>query len=200
MSKLKKIVEPQGPAPNDHPELEVLAAFTEAQLDPHHRQEVVAHLSSCKECYELVQQSLADLEKERQEVRQRLQGGGGRKVFGLAASFIFCLLLASGVWLSGVFMPQQAQVVQMEIDEELRSMLLEDEALVWRGEKAERLVAMLGQRGIKGLTAATVRLDSLYDPYLSKSLSQKKEIVIIKVEEGVIYLQLKSRQDENNRE
>ena len=195
MKKLKKILEPRGPVDGDHPDPPELAAFLDGRLSGAAREEVVRHLSLCRECYEVVQESLGDLETERAAVR-RVVMPGRRRWLAMAASVVLCLLVASGLYYyGGIFAPQQAALTaSVELDNELTEMLLEDESLEWTGEKARRFVDLLTERGVEVAAAKRVELVAAYDPYRPKDLKAKKEKLSIRVADDVIHVEIKGQE------
>ncbi len=192
MSKIKKILTSQAYPQTQHPVVEVLAQFIDGELPLEENQKVVEHLAACPDCYDIVQQSLGDLEAEKEAVKERLQPKSRSKVYALAASLVFCLMVASGLWYKVGLQPDQVGVLtaSVEVDSELRDMLLEDEELVWSGVKAERFMQLLEQRGVELGASDTVILAGLYDPYAAKGLTKEKEILVIRVEDGVVHIEI----------
>jgi len=193
MSKIKKILQPQKQSAGPHPDTDILASFLDGKLDSDARRDVVEHLVACPDCYEIAQQSLGDLDAEKANVKKKLTAGKRTRRFAIAASLIFCLVVGSGLWLKVGFKPEKAGVMtaSVEVDRQLRDFLLEDEDLVWTGEKADRFRQLLEQRGVELARSDTVMLASLYDPYQAKGLKKVKELLVIHVEDGVVHIKIK---------
>ena len=191
MSKLKKILEPQGRPADNHPSLEELAVFVDIRLENKRRNVIIEHLATCADCYDIVQQTLLDLEADKKQTVLKLQGEkpqSRNRYYALAASLVFLLVVASGLWFKAGFNPGQPLMytASVELDTPLQDILLENDELVWSGDKARRFLRLLQQRGVELAGAETVMVATLYDPYRSKGLVKVKEILLITVEDGVV--------------
>lgn len=193
MKKLKKILEPKGSS-KAHPSEDMLARFIDGKLGIKDRSEVIEHLAVCSVCYEVVQHSLGDIDEERRRTRRVLfRVSPNRRIFALAASLVFFLLVSSGLWYKIGYLDQKRIdiVAEIAIDDEMRELFLEDQSLVWQGEKAERFAELLVKRGVKAATDVDmVRLAGIYDPYRAKSLTKNMETVKITIENGMAFVEI----------
>jgi hypothetical protein len=113
-----------------------------------------------------------------------------KSVYALAASILLIFII--GGHLVSKYRTQQSQVISaiLNLDQELKDILLEDSALQWNSvERIDRLVAALQQKGLPIETVNRVVLSKPY--YQTKSLFGPKETLHIRIEDNVAYLEVK---------
>ena len=113
-----------------------------------------------------------------------------RTAYALAASIILVLLIGGPLVFK--YWTQRSQVIlaTLDLDQELKDILLEDDALQWgKGDRINRLVAVLQQKGLRVKELKRVVLSKPY--YQKKSLFGPKEILHIRIEDKVAYMEVK---------
>jgi hypothetical protein len=175
----------EGASEEGHVPVEDLARLADGRVDGQEREGLIRHVNRCARCYEVLSSTLAELSI----AQRRSRWFERRRVFALAASFILVVLL--GGRLLYRYYERGPQVIRASIllDQGLRDLLLEDESLTWtKGERVDRLSALLQDRGVKVKGLQRVELSA---PYLqSKAFFGPKETLRIRVEEGVAYLEV----------
>ncbi len=169
----------------DHIPLEDLAQLIDGEIDQKEREGYINHLNTCKECYELLTETLKGMPEEDFKVKKQ-SIWSGRTIYAIAASIILVFIIGGNFFLKLNRQPQ-FMVASITLDQSLKDILLENDALVWeKEERIERLTAMLQSKGVKIGELNRVVLDSPY--FQSKDPFGKSEILKIKVEKGVAYL------------
>jgi hypothetical protein len=80
----------------------------------------------------------------------------------------------------------------LDLDRQLKDILLENDALRWeKSARLDRLAAVLHKKGLQFKELKTVILAKPY--YQKKSLFGPKEVLHIRIENGVAYLDVKEK-------
>lgn len=173
-----------------HADIEDLARLVEGTLDSAERKRLLRHLNRCGKCYEVLQETLKDVSIDTSEKPVSLPWWKMKSVYALAASIILIFII--GGHLVSKYRTQQSQVISaiLNLDQELKDILLEDSALQWNSvERIDRLVAALQQKGLQIETVNRVVLSKPY--YQTKSLFGPEETLHIRIEDNVAYLEVK---------
>ena len=146
---------PPGP---DHISDEDLARLADGAVDPGERRGMIRHLNGCPDCYAVLSGTLRDRAGDRSGLTRR-------RWLALAASVMLTVGLGAGVyrWIFG--RPGGPTVAVVPLDGELRSLLMSAEAAVWAGERADRLAALLRERGVSVRVLSKVVMTR---PYVAK--------------------------------
>ena len=110
--------------------------------------------------------------------------------YALAASIIMVFVV--GGQLGYRYWIQHPRILSatLDLDQELKDILMQDDALQWtKGSRLNRLAAALHK---KGLQFADLNLVVLTKPYYQKkSLFGPREVLHVRIENGVAYLEVK---------
>ena len=177
---------------DDHIEIEDIARLADGTVGRAERVRFTRHLNRCQRCYEILQETLKDL-----SLATSVQTGSDpmwkRKTFyALAASIILVFIV--GGQLVFKYWIEHPQVVSaaLDLDQELKDILMEDDALQWgKGSRLNRLVAALHKKGLRFKDLNLVVLAKPY--YQKKSLFGPKEVLHIRIEGKVAYLEVKEK-------
>jgi hypothetical protein len=177
---------------DDHIEIEDIARLADGTVGLAESARFTRHLNRCQRCYEILQETLKDLSLET-PVQMVSDPMWKRKTFyALAASIILVFIV--GGQLVFKYWIEHPQVVSaaLDLDQELKDILMEDDALQWgKGSRFNRLVAVLHK---KGLQFKDINLVVLAKPYYQKkSMFGPKEVLHIRIEGEVAYLEVKEK-------
>ena len=185
----KSLAPPVAPESENHPTIEDIARLAEGTVGRTERETFFRHLNRCQRCYEILQQTIKDAP---------LPGAAHtahpwwktKAAVALAASiliiFIFGGQLAYKYWSQG----PAVLSATLELNQELKEILLIDDALLFgKGARLNRLVAVLQQNGLQIKDLSLVVLSKPY--YQKKSLFGPKEVLHIRIENDVAYLEVR---------
>ena len=188
---LNKTLKPTDPAEsNNHIDLEDLARLIEGTLDGAERKLILRHLNLCGKCYEILQETLKDVPAETNAKPDPIVWWKRKSVYAVAASIIMIFII--GGQLIDKYRTQQSRVIsaKLTLDQELKEILLENNDLQWKNAaRIERLISALSKRGFQVKQFDRVVLSRPY--YQTKSLFGPKEILHIRIEDNVAYLEVK---------
>ena len=176
-----------------HIPLEDLALFTQGQVQQKKRETYIRHLNQCPVCYETLQETLADISEEEVSLPEApLRTSSRGPMYALAASLLLAVLIGGGIFFSHHGSPPQVLTASLVLDAELRAVLTEDESLVWEGERVQRLAVLLQEKGVgkRGIRKVEMASPYLASKDLSKMLLGKQEVLKIRIEKGVAYLEV----------
>jgi hypothetical protein len=112
--------------------------------------------------------------------------------YALAVSFLLVLLIGGPLAIKQWTKRSPVITASLDLDQELKDILLEDDTLKWeKKERLNRLLAALKQRGIVVKDLDMALLSKPY--YQTKSLFGPKEILHIRIENKVAYLEVKEK-------
>jgi hypothetical protein len=192
MSKwLNQIVKPTvAPEPTDHIAVEDLARLADGTVGKAERQHFMRHINRCQRCFEILEGTLADLATDTSEQPTSSSWWKARTAYALAASIILAFLIGGQFVFKYWSQHPQVILATLNLDQELKDILLEDDALQWgKGNRMNRLMAALDQKGLQVKELNLVVLSKPY--YQKKSLFGPKEVLQIRIENKVAYLQVK---------
>jgi len=182
---------------DEHLSVESLARLADGCVSPEERASYARHLNRCERCYEIFKETLIDLSPSSAETSKTIRPmrWSRRSLYSMAASILLVLLLGGGFYYRSEFPSPRVMTASLALDADLRSALSEDHSLVWEGEKADRLAALLQERGVQVSKLEKVVLASAYEPYVTKSLFRPKETLRVRIEKGVAYLEVTQDKD-----
>ena len=197
MSKwIKKSLEPiDSPdfESEDHIEIEDLARLAEGSVSRAESERYTQHLNRCQRCYEILQETLDDLSLDAPLQTAFVPWWKRKTFYALAASVILVFLVGSQLVFRYWFQHPQVISAAVELDQGLKDILMEDERLRWeKGPRLDRFVAALHKKGHEFEDLNVVVLAKPY--YQKKSLFGPKEILHIRVENKVAYLEVKPQE------
>jgi hypothetical protein len=188
---INKSISPSAePDSEDHIALEDLARLAEGAVDKAERQRFNHHLNRCQRCYEILQQTLKDMFAEESVQIVTSSWWKTRTAYALAASIILVLLIGGPLVFN--YWNQRPQIIwaSLHLDQQLKDILLEDDTLRWeKGKRVNRLLAALQQKGLQVKELNLVVLSKPY--YQKKSLFGPAEILQIRIENKVAYIEVK---------
>ena len=175
---------------DDHIEMEDLARLAEGNVSGPENERFTRHLNRCPRCFDILQETLKDvsLEAPAQTVSEPMWK---RKTFyALAASIVLVFLVGGQLIFKNWIQHPQVYSAAVDLDQNLKDILMEDDALRWeKGPRLERFVAALQKQGHEFKDLNLVVLAKPY--YQKKSLFGPREVLHIRVEDGVAYLEVK---------
>ena len=181
------------PESEDHIIIEDLARLAEGAVDGAERQHLIGHLNRCRRCYQILQETLKDVSAE-----TTLQPGSApwwktKMFYALAISIVLVLLIGSPFAIRHWIQRPSVILASLELDQGLKDILLEDAALKWeKKERVNRLLTALQQRGLAVKDLNLVLLSKPY--YQKKSLFGPKELLHIRIDDKVAYLEVKEKE------
>ncbi len=185
---------------DDHIEIEDLARLAEGNVSHAENERLTRHLNRCPRCYEILQETVSDLSRESSaqpasaptRVSAPVSLWKRKTFYALAASVILVFLVGSQLIVKYVFQHPQIISAAVDLDQELKDILMEDESLRWeKGPRLDRFVAALQK---KGHVFKDLNLVVLARPYYQKkSLFGPKEALHIRVEGKVAFLEVKQK-------
>jgi hypothetical protein len=178
------------PESEDHILIEDLARLAEGAVDATERQHLIAHLNRCHRCYQILQETLEDLSAETTLQPGSVPRWRTRRFYALAVSIVLVLLIGGPLAVKHWILRPPVILASLDLDQGLKDILLEDDALKW--EKKERLNRLLAALQKRGLAVKDLNLVLLSKPYYQKkSLFGPKEVLHIRIENEVAYLEVK---------
>ena len=188
---VQKSIEPMvGPQSHGHIEVEDLARLLDGDIDPSEKQRQIHHLNRCPRCYEIFQATLKDTETDI-SVRPTYSSWWKSKItYAIAASIILVFLIGGQLVLKYGDPRPQVILATLKMDQELKDILLETDELRWqKADRINRLVKLFRQKGIQVKELDLVVLPKPY--FQKKSLFGPQEILHIRIENNVAYLEVK---------
>jgi hypothetical protein len=178
------------PESEDHILIEDLARLAEGTVDAAERRQLIGHLNRCQRCYQILQETLKDVSAETTLQPGSVPWWRTRIFYALAASILLVLLIGGPLAIKDWIQRPPVILAALDLDQGLKDILLEDDALKWeKKERVSRLLAALQQRG---LTVKELNLVLLSKPYYQKkSLFGPKEVLHIRIDNKVAYLEVK---------
>ena len=191
---LNKTLKPADSAESgNHADLEDLARLVDGTLDNAERKRLLLHLNHCGKCYEILQETLKEVSIETSGKQTPTAWWKRKSLYALAASILIIFII--GGQLVNKFRTQPSPVIsaKLTLDQELKDILLENNALQWKSvERMQRLISVLHKKGLQIKQFDLVVLSKPY--YQTKSLFGPEEILHIRIENNVAYLEVKEIQ------
>jgi hypothetical protein len=176
----------------DHILIEDLARLAEGTVDAAERQNLIGHLNRCQRCYQTLQETLKDVSAETTLQPGSVPWWRTRMFYALAASILLVLLIGGPLAIKDWIQRPPVILAALDLDQGLKDILLEDDALKWeKKERVNRLLAALQQRGLAVNALNLVLLAKPY--YQKKSLFGPEEILHIRIDDEVAYLEVKEK-------
>jgi hypothetical protein len=181
---------------DDHIEIEDLARLAEGNVGQAENERFTRHVNRCPRCYEILQETLSDLSRESSaqpaSAPVSLSLWKRKTFYALAASVILVFLVGGQLIFKYVFQHPRMISAAVDLDQDLKDILMEDESLRWeKGPRLDRLVAAFQK---KGHVFKDLNLVVLARPYYQKkNLFGPKEVLHIRVKDGVAYLEVKPK-------
>jgi len=187
---LNKTLKPADSAESgNHADLEDLARLVDGTLDNAERKRLLLHLNHCGKCYEILQETLKEVSIETSGKQTPTAWWKRKSLYALAASILIIFII--GGQLVNKFRTQPSPVIsaKLTLDQELKDILLENNALQWKSvERMQRLISALHKKGLQIKQFDLVVLSKPY--YQTKSLFGPEEILHIRIENNVAYLEV----------
>jgi hypothetical protein len=178
------------PESEDHILIEDLARLAEGAVDAAERQHLIGHLNRCQRCYQILQETLKDVSAETSMPPRSVPWWRTGRFYALAVSIVLVLLIGGPLAIKHWTQRPPVILASLDLDQTLKDILLEDDALKWeKKERVNRLLTALQQRGLEVKDLNLVLLSKPY--YQKKSLFGPKEVLHIRIENKVAYLEVK---------
>jgi hypothetical protein len=188
---LNEILKPIDAAESTHhADLEDLARLVEGRLAGIERKRILRHLNRCGKCYEILQETQRDVPAATKAKPDPLVWWKWKSLYAVAASII--LIFFIGGQLIDKYRTQPPLVIsaKLTLDPELKDILLENNDLHWKNAaRVKRLVSAFNKKGLQLKQFNRVVLSKPY--YQTKSLFGPTEILHIRIEGKVAYLEVK---------
>jgi len=180
------------PESEDHILIEDLARLAEGAVDATERQHLIGHLNRCHRCYQILQETLADVSAEISMQTESVPWWKTRMFYALTVSILLVLLIGGPLAIKHWTQRPAVIMASLDLDQGLKDILLEDDTLKWgKKERLNRLLAALKQRGLAVKKLDLVLLSKPY--YQKKSLFGPKEVLHIRIDDKVAYLEVKEK-------
>jgi hypothetical protein len=191
---MNKIINPSAvPESEDHILIEDLARLAEGAVDAAERRHLIGHLNRCQICYQILQETLVDVSADASMQPVSVPWWKTRMFYALAVSILLVLLIGGPLAIKHWIQGPPVIVASLDLDQTLKDILLEDDTLKWeKKERLNRLLAALQQRGLAVKDLNLVLLSKPY--YQKKSLFGPKEVLHIRIENKVAYLEVKEKE------
>ena len=178
------------PESEDHIHIEDLARFAEGAVDAAERQHLIGHLNRCQRCYQILQATLRDVSAGTTLQPGTVPWWRTGMFYALAVSILLVLLIGGPFAIKHWIQRPPVILASLDLDQGLRDILQEDDTLKWeKKERVNRLLAALQQRGLEVNDLNLVLLSKPY--YQKKSLFGPKEVLHIRIDNKVAYLEVK---------
>jgi len=177
------------PNSENHVEIEEIARLADGTVDEDERERLFHHINRCQRCYEILNHTLKDATLATSVKPAAGSWWRTKSAYALAAS-IFLIFIISGHFAYKYWNRAPGVIsTTLELDQKLKDILLEDDALRFgKGERLNRLLAVLQQ---SGLSVKDLNLVVFAKPYYQKkSLFGPREVLHIRIENGVAYLEV----------
>ena len=189
-----KSLEPAVPAESaNHVAAEDIARLAEGSVKSAEREDLLYHINRCQRCYQILNHTLADAHMVPLEPQAAGPWWKSKIAYALAASIILVFII------SGQFAYKYWNRVPgvisatLELDQDLKDILMEDDALQFgKGARLNRLLAVLQKAGLPVKNLNQVVLATPY--YQKKSLFGPREVLHIRVENEVAYLEVREKE------
>ena len=167
-----------------------LASLVEGQLHGDERENLLRHLNRCGPCYEILQATMKDVQDEPSAEPAPLPWWKAKSVYALAASVIFLILVVGPLVYQFQTRHSLTATADLILDQELKDILLENDRLQWHSDtRIKRLISVLDRKGYALKAFNSVVLAKPY--YQTKSILGPKEVLHIRIDDGVAYLEVK---------
>jgi hypothetical protein len=177
---------------DNHLSVEDIAQLAEGRVDQAEREQFLHHLNRCPRCYEILQETLIDIAAAGTLPKVSGSRWKTKTFYALAASILLVLIIGGRLLLEHRNQHPRIITATLDMDQELRDILLEGDTLRWeKGPRLSRLVAALHKKGLQFNDLKAAILAQPY--YQKKSLFGPKEVLHIRIQNGVAYLEVKEK-------
>ena len=175
-----------------HAGMEDLASLVEGKLGGNERENLLRHLNQCGQCYEILQATMRDVQDAPSAGPAPRPWWKTKSVYALAASIVFLILVGGPLVYQFQTRHALTATAELMLDQELKDILLEDDTLQWQSRRRiERFISLLHRKGYTLKTFNRVVLARPY--YQTKSIFGPEEVLHIRIDDGVAYLEVKKR-------
>ena len=199
MSKwMSKILAPRPARPrHDHIATEDIARLVEGSVAAAEREQLLGHINRCPRCYEILDQTVKDEAFFIAAQPTAVPWWKSKITYALAASLILVFAI-SGQLIYQFWADQPGMVTAtLDLDQPLKDILLENQALQFgKGPRLSRLLAALQRKGLQVKQLDRAILSKSY--YQKKSLFGPREVLHIRIENGVVYLEVEEIKESSN--
>ena len=187
---INKSLEPTAsPDSDDHIAIEDLARLADGSVDRIERDLFFHHINRCQRCYEILQQTLKDMPYAKTAKAAPNPWWKTKTFYALAASIILVFIIGGQLGYKFWFQHPRMISATLDLDQDLKDILMEDNALQWaKGTRLNRLAAALHKKGLQFGDLNRVVLIKPY--YQKKSLFGPREVLHVRIENGVAYLEV----------
>ena len=190
---MSKILAPATPQPqDDHVAIEDIARLADGVATTAEQERLLSHINRCAQCYEILDHTIKDMALHSATAPAAAPWWKTKMVYALAASIILVFLISGQLvyryWTGASGIVQ----ARLDLNQPLKDILLEDQALRFgKGPRLSRLVAALQQKGLQIKNLDFAILSKPY--YQKKSLFGPKEILHIRIENNIAYLEVEEK-------
>jgi len=186
---LEPSVSPSSPVSESHVEIEDIARLADGTVAEDERERLLRHINRCPRCYEILHQTLKDAPLDISLGPATGPWWKTKVAYALAASIILVFVIGGQLAYKYWDPVPGAISASLDLNQNLKDILLEDDALRFgRGARLNRLLAALQQTGLAVKDLNWVVLTKPY--YQKKSLFGPREVLHIRIEDGVAYLEV----------
>ena len=188
----KSLEPPAAPDAENHIAAEDIARLAEGTVKDTEREDILTHINRCRRCYRILDNTLKDSQFAKSEYRSTSLWWKTKFAYAMAASFIL-IFIVCGQFAYRYWNPAPGVLsATLDLDQKLMDILLEDDALRFgKGARLNRLLAVMQQAE---LPVKDLNLAVLAKPYYQKkSLFGPKEVLHIRVENKVAYLEVQEK-------
>jgi hypothetical protein len=183
-------VSPNLPVSDNHVEIEDIARLADGTVDNDERERLFRHINRCQKCYEILHQTLKEASFETSVKPAAGPWWKTKAAYALAASIILVFVIGGPLAYKYWDRVPKAISATLDLNQNLKDILLENDALRFgKGARLNRLLAALQQTGLSVKDLNFVVLTKPY--YQKKSLFGPREVLHIRIENGVAYLEVK---------
>ena len=179
------LIRPDSGENGAHPQDEDLALLAEGRLAGSKREKLIRHVNRCPRCHGVLAGILEEMsaaEAKKQSLLSRLS----RSQLAVAASIVFAFLIGVGIFQQQTGSPDLLMAT-LAMDAEMRNLILEGGEKEWTDKgRIDRLAGLLKKNGVKVKGITKVVMEKPYMP--TKSFFGPEEKVRIRIEDGVVYL------------
>ncbi len=192
---INKSINPTTDEKSDHHiAVEDLARLADGTVEPPERQRLIGHLNRCQRCYQILQETIADVADATFLGSASLPWWRTRMAYALAASIFLVLIIGGSIAVRQFTKSPSVILATLPLDRTLKDILLQNDALRWEKKaRVNRLLAALQQRGVPVKKLDRVLLSKPY--YQKKSLFGPEEVLHIRIENRVAYLEVKEKRN-----
>jgi len=192
---VKKSLEPSVSAnarvSDNHVKIEDIARLADGTVDDVERERLLRHINRCQRCYQILHHTLQDAANATSATSAGGTWWRTKAAYALAASIILIFVISGQFAYKYWVRAPKVISATLDLDQNLKDILLEDDGL--RFEKGARLNRLLAALQQKGLPVKDLNLAVLSKPYYQKkSLFGPREVLQIRIENGVAYLEVQA--------